>query len=80
MTSTDESVLLFIGLDGRSPGAVAVRFPGFDVTRLVRAHLVEVVSPEAFETQAHVHGDEALPIEGTYVLTTRGAEAVGLLP
>ena len=50
------------------------------MTRLVRAHLVEVVGSEAYETQAHVHGDDSPLVEGMYVLTTRGAEAVGLLP
>ena len=76
MTSTDESVLEFIGLGGQSTEAVAERFPDFDMDRLVRAHLV-VVWLSGAETEAHGH---PAPDGGRYVLTARGADAIGLLP
>jgi hypothetical protein len=78
MTTTDEAVLAFIGLDGRSPEAVGERFPGFDVMRLVRAQLVDLVLHAPAETVAHV--DEPSLGEMRYVLTARGAEAVGVTP
>ena len=74
--TTDESVLAFIGRAGRSSAAVAERFPGFDVMRLVRAHLVDIAYVEPSETVAHLH---ELPLgEMRYVLTDRGATAIGL--
>ena len=74
--TTDESVLAFIGRSGRSTAAVAERFPGFDVMRLVRAHLVDIAYVEPSETVAHLH---ELPLgEMRYVLTDRGATAIGL--
>jgi len=76
VTSTDESVLEFIGLGGQSTEAVAERFPDFDMDRLVRAHLV-VVWLSGAETEAHGH---PAPDGGRYVLTARGADAIGLLP
>jgi len=76
MKTTDEAVLSFIGRVGRSPEALAERFPGFDVTRLVRARLVEVVSSEGGETRAH--GYEGPAAGDRYVLTSRGAEALGI--
>jgi len=81
VTSTDESVLAFIGVDGQTPDAVAERFPGFDMTRLFRSHLVlEVVVHHGLETEAHIHRDQRYLIEGRrYVLTLRGAQALGLL-
>jgi hypothetical protein len=76
MTTTDEAVLAFIGPDGSSPEAVAERFPGFDVMRLVRAQLVDLALHAPAETVAHV--DEPSLGEMRYVLTPRGAEAVGV--
>lgn len=73
MASTDEAVLRFIGRDGASVAALAERFPEFDVERLVRAHLVEA-SVDA-ETEAHCIRASTV----RYVLTPRGAEAVGLV-
>ena len=75
MTSDDESVLVYIGCEGKTPTAVAEQYPGFDVMRLVRADLVDVALVEP-ETVAHA--DEATLGELRYVLTNRGAAAVGL--
>ena len=74
--TTDESVLAFIGRSGRSTAAVAERFPGFDVMRLVRAHLVDIAYLEPSETVAHLH--EMAVGEMRYVVTDRGATAIGL--
>ena len=76
MATTDEVVLAYIGSRGRTRDAVTERFPGFDMTRLIRAHLVEVTSGEPEETEAHLF-DPTEP-EMRYVLTPRGAEAVGI--
>jgi hypothetical protein len=75
MMSDDESVLAYIGHEGKTPAAVAERYPGFDVMRLVRADLVDVAQVEP-ETVAHA--DEPALGEMRYVLTNRGAAAVGL--
>jgi hypothetical protein len=74
--TTDEAVLTYIGRRGRSPAAVAQRFPDFDLTRLVRAQLVELTGGDAAETEAHVH--DAADTRLRYVLTRRGAAAIGL--
>jgi len=76
--TTDESVLAFIGRAGRSTAAVAERFPGFDVMRLVRAQLVDIAYAEPGETVAHLQELELG--EMRYVLTDRGAAAIGLPP
>jgi hypothetical protein len=44
------------------------------MTRLVRAHLVKVISDEPGETEAHVLDAFGM----RYVLTARGAEALGV--
>lgn len=74
--TTDESVLAFIGRRGQSARAVAERFPGFDVMRLIRAHLVEMQPRQDAEIEGHRH--ESGATDSVYVLTSRGAEAVGL--
>jgi hypothetical protein len=79
VTSTDESVLEFIGLGGQSTVAVEERVADFDMERLVRAHLVVVWLSDA-ETQAHGHRDAPAPGGGRFVLTARGADAIGLTP
>jgi hypothetical protein len=76
MTTADEAVLRFIGCEGRSPEAVAERFPAFDVTRLVRAQLVAAEMPEVADTLAHA--DEPSVSQVRYVLTPRGEQAVGI--
>jgi hypothetical protein len=75
MTTMDETVLAFIGREGRSTEAVAERFPGFDVMRLVRAQLVDIVLHEP-DTVAHAHEQSLGQMH--YVLTPRGADAVGM--
>jgi|RhiMethySRZTD1v2_1073278.scaffolds.fasta_scaffold690094_1 hypothetical protein len=74
MATTDEAVLAYIGLGGRSHEEIAERFPGFEVARLVRAHLVMLVLDEHHETEAHVLDARGL----RYALTTRGASALGV--
>jgi hypothetical protein len=76
MATTDEAVLEFIGREGKSTEAVAQRFPGFDVMRLVRAQLVDIDLHE-HETVGHVHRASAFG-EMRFVLTPRGADAIGL--
>lgn len=76
MTTADETVLGFIGREGQAPEAIAQHFPGFDVTRLTRAQLVEIVARRQAETEVHAHASRAA--EEWCVLTPRGAEAVGL--
>ena len=74
MATTDEAVLGYIGLGGRSHGEIAERFPGFEMTRLVRAHPVMLALDEHHETEAHVLDTRRL----RYVLTARGASALGV--
>lgn len=74
MPTTDEAVLAYIGLLGRSHQAVAQRFPGFDMTRLVRAQLARAIPGEHAETEAH--NLDASDVR--YVLTPRGLEALGM--
>ena len=76
MATTDEIVLAFIGSDGKSGDAIAERFPGFDIARLIRAHLVEATPEEHHETEADVFGHTSAGMR--FVLTQRGAEAVGI--
>jgi hypothetical protein len=73
MMTTDEAVLTYIGLEGRSHEDVAKRFPGFDVARLIRAHLVTVISGERADTEAHILDAFGM----RYVLTPRGTAAIG---
>jgi hypothetical protein len=74
MATTDEAVLTYIGRSGRSHEEVAERFPGFEMTRLIRAHLVALALDEKHETEAHLLDAHRM----RYVLTTRGASAVGV--
>jgi len=76
MTSTDEAVLEFIGLYGTWHEDIAERFPGFDVMRLVRAHLIAVVLVEGAASAARAHSSPISHVR--YVLTDRGAEAAGI--
>jgi hypothetical protein len=72
--SEDRSVLEFIGSDGKTFEQIEERFPTFDVLRVIRAGLVEI---SRVETPGDVtaHG-----FEDWYVLTDRGAAAVGVDP
>lgn len=75
----DRQVLEFIGRQGKPPEVIRERFPDFDVMRLVRAALVELIRIDTPETQAH--GSPQSPaFQRFFVLTPRGAEAVGIDP
>jgi len=79
MTDLDREVLEFIGRQGKTPEQTAERFPVFDIQRLVRAGLVEVMRVDTPETQAH-GGPPSPAFQSFYVLTRRGAEAIGIDP
>jgi hypothetical protein len=74
MEDADRDVLEFIGDEGKTTEQVADRFPAFDVERLVRA---ELARPRR-TTQSR--RTPAAPDPTFYVLTSRGAEAIGLDP
>lgn len=78
MTGEDRDVLELLGQKGKSPEEIGERFPGFDMLRLVRAGLVEEQHIELAETQAH--GDMSPSFIRHYMLTERGARAVGIDP
>jgi hypothetical protein len=79
MPADDRDVLEFLGQQGKSLEAITERFPGFDMLRLVRAGLVEVMHIDQSETQAH-GGPHSPAFQSFYVLTKRGAEAIGIDP
>jgi len=74
MEDADRAVLEFIGDQGRTAEQVADRFPAFDVEGLVRA---ELVRPRRTTQSRRA---PAAPDVTFYVLTSRGAEAIGLDP
>ena len=78
MEDADRDVLEFIGDQGKTAEQVSDRFPAFDVERLVRAELVRPRRTNPGKTQSR----RAAPAPDTtfYVLTSRGAEAIGLEP
>ena len=78
MEDADRGVLEFIGDLGKTAEQVADRFPAFDVERLVQAELVRPRRTELRKTQSR-HARSA-PDPTFYVLTSRGAEAIGLDP
>jgi hypothetical protein len=78
VSGEDRDVLEFLGQRGKSLAAIAERFPGFDIRRLMRAGLAEERSYEFPETQAHVHLSPHRIRH--YMLTERGAEAIGIDP
>ena len=78
MLIEDREVLEFLGQKGKSPDEISERFPGFDLLRLVRAGLVEEQRFELAETQAH--GRMSPAFIRHYMLTERGARAVGIDP
>ena len=75
--TTDEEVLAYIGGSGKSNEELAQRFPGFDMARLVRAQLVDAVSSET-SSDTEAHALDATVAALRYVLTSRGAEALGM--
>jgi hypothetical protein len=77
----DQRVLAFVGRDGKEVDELRATFPDFDMTRLLRAGLVELQhidlnSIELADVEAHVDLP-SLSVEW-YVLTKRGAEAIGI--
>ena len=74
MEDADRDVLEFIGDLGKTAEQVADRFPTFDVEGLVRA---ELVRPRRTTESRRAPG---APDSTFYVLTSRGAEAIGLDP
>ena len=70
----EREVLKFIGDEGKTAEQVADRFPAFDVEGLVRA---ELARPRRTTQSRRA---PAAPDPTFYVLTSRGAEAIGLDP
>jgi hypothetical protein len=78
MDDADRDVLEFIGDAGKTAEQVADRFPEFDLQRLVRAELARPRRTETRNTQSR--RAPSAPDPAFYVLTSRGAEAIGLDP
>jgi hypothetical protein len=78
MEDADRAVLEFIGDEGKTAEQVADRFPAFDLERLVRAELARPRRTEVRRTQSH--RAPPVPDPTFYVLTSRGADAIGLDP
>jgi hypothetical protein len=76
MEAADREVLEFIGDPGKTAEQVADRFPAFDLERLVLAGLVRPRRTEVRKTQSRRAA--SAPDPTFYVLTSRGAEAIGL--
>jgi hypothetical protein len=77
MEETDREVLEFIGDQGKTAEQVSDRFPTFDLEHLVRAELARPRRTNPVKSQSrHIPADE----HTFYVLTSRGAEAIGLAP
>jgi hypothetical protein len=78
MEEADRNVLEFIGDEGKTAEQVSDRFPAFDLELLVRAGLARPRRTNPVRSQSR-HAPPA--DEHTfYVLTSRGAEAIGLEP
>jgi hypothetical protein len=75
----DREVLLFIGAKGKTPAHVGERFSGFDVGRLIHAGLVTIMRIPFIETHDR-SGPSSAEYQDWYMLTPRGAEAVGIDP
>jgi hypothetical protein len=78
MDAPDRDVLEFIGDQGKTGEQVADRFPAFDLELLVRAGLVRPHRTNPVKTQSRRTEPASDPT--FYVLTSRGAEAIGLDP
>jgi hypothetical protein len=78
MEDADREVLEFIGDQGKTAEQVSDRFPAFDLERLVRAELARPRRTNPVKSQSR----HTLPADEHtfYVLTSRGAEALGLAP
>ncbi|HEU5490865.1 MAG TPA: hypothetical protein VFU84_08725 [Gaiellaceae bacterium] len=79
MDAPDRDVLEFIGDQGKTAEQVADRFPAFDLELLVRRGLVRPRRTNPVKTQSHRAPSTALD-PTFYVLTSRGAQAIGLDP
>ena len=79
MEDADRDVLEFIGDQGKTAEQVSDRFPAFDVELLVRAELVRPRRTSPVKTQSR-RAPSSEPDPTFYVLTSRGAEAIGLEP
>jgi hypothetical protein len=81
VVNEDQRVLALVGRDGKDIDELRAAFPDFDMTRLLRAGLVELhhIDPESIEL-AEVEMHVLLPPLSVerYVLTKRGAEAIGV--
>ena len=75
MEDADRDVLEFIGDEGKTAEQLSDRFPAFDLERLVRAEMVRPRRTEPPKTQSR---RAPAPDPTFYVLTSRGAEAIGL--
>ena len=78
MEDADRDVLEFIGDHGKTAEQIFDRFPAFDLERLVQAELVRPRRVNPVKTQSR--RDASAPDQALYVLTSRGAEAIGLEP
>jgi hypothetical protein len=76
MEDSDRDVLEFVGDQGKTAEQVAERFPAFDLEHLVRAELIRPRRTNPVKTQSR----RVAPAPEFYVLTSRGAEAIGLAP
>ena len=76
MEDADRDVLEFVGDQGKTAEQVAERFPAFDLEHLVRVELIRPRRTNPVKTQSR----SAAPAPEFYVLTSRGAEAIGLAP
>jgi hypothetical protein len=78
MEDADRDVLEFIGDLGKTAEQVADRFPALDLELLVRAELLRPHRTNPVKTQSRRTEPASDP--AFYVLTSRGAEAIGLDP
>jgi hypothetical protein len=78
MEDADREVLEFIGDQGKTAEQVSDRFPSFDLELLVQAELVRPrrTNPVTSQSRRSPPTDE----HTFYVLTSRGADAIGLAP
>ena len=76
MDDADREVLEFIGDAGKTAEQIVDRFPEFDIERLVRSELVRPRRTQPYKTTSR--RAPTAPDPTFYVLTSRGAEAIGL--
>ncbi len=78
MEDAEREVLEFIGDQGKTAEQVSDRFPAFDIGGLVQSELVRPRRTNPGKTASRRAPSE--PDHLFYVLTSRGAEAIGLAP